>query len=131
MASIPTVGGDSGTWGTGLKNFLEVSHDVDGTLKTSEVAATFTPSACAGAESVTLPNGFIIKIGSNTSTVDTAETFTFSAAFPTACLIVLINRTESSDRAMTVESFTSSNFVINRPSTIDGNQAFTWIAFGY
>jgi len=33
MARLPTPGGDSGNWGTILNEFLEVSHQSDGTLK--------------------------------------------------------------------------------------------------
>lgn len=33
MARLPTVGGDDGTWGTILNEFLEVSLDTDGKLK--------------------------------------------------------------------------------------------------
>ncbi|OGM25780.1 hypothetical protein A3A76_01610 [Candidatus Woesebacteria bacterium RIFCSPLOWO2_01_FULL_39_23] len=33
MARLPTVGGDSGSWGTVLNEFLTVAHDSDGTLK--------------------------------------------------------------------------------------------------
>lgn len=33
MARLPNPGSDDGTWGTILNEFLEVSHDTDGTLK--------------------------------------------------------------------------------------------------
>jgi hypothetical protein len=39
MARLPIPGSDSDTWGTVLNDFLSVSHDVDGGLKASEVAA--------------------------------------------------------------------------------------------
>lgn len=32
MARLPTVGGDGGNWGTILNQFLEVSHNADGTI---------------------------------------------------------------------------------------------------
>lgn len=35
MARLPTLGGDDGTWGQVLNDFLTVSHDNDGTLKSS------------------------------------------------------------------------------------------------
>lgn len=31
MASLPTQGGDTGTWGTELNTYLRVEHEVDGT----------------------------------------------------------------------------------------------------
>ncbi len=35
MSRLPIVGGDSGTWGDVLNDFLSVSHNTDGTLKQS------------------------------------------------------------------------------------------------
>lgn len=43
MAQLPTPGGDNGTWGNILNDFLEVSHNSDGTLNTSAVT-TALPS---------------------------------------------------------------------------------------
>lgn len=37
MARLPTVGGDDGSWGTVLNEFLEVSHNADGTLANNVV----------------------------------------------------------------------------------------------
>jgi len=39
MARLPIPGSDSGSWGTVLNDFLDVSHNADGSLKTSQVAA--------------------------------------------------------------------------------------------
>lgn len=39
MARLPTPGSDSGTWGNVLNEFLEVSHNSDGTLKDTAVIA--------------------------------------------------------------------------------------------
>ena len=38
MARLPIPGSDDGTWGTILNNFLDVSHNQDGTLIPSAVA---------------------------------------------------------------------------------------------
>jgi hypothetical protein len=46
MAELLTPGGDDGTWGTILNDFLEVSLNPDGTLNTSVVSS-------AGAEMTT------------------------------------------------------------------------------
>lgn len=37
MARLPIPGGDRGTWGDVLNNFLRISHNSDGTLKTVSV----------------------------------------------------------------------------------------------
>jgi hypothetical protein len=39
-ARLPTPGGDDGTWGTVLNDFLTQSHNADGTLKTTAVTST-------------------------------------------------------------------------------------------
>lgn len=39
MARLPTPGGDGGNWGTILNDFLNQSHNTDGTLKSSAVSA--------------------------------------------------------------------------------------------
>lgn len=44
MASLPTVGGDSGTWGTKLNQFLLVGHNSDGSNIVDASNVTFTPS---------------------------------------------------------------------------------------
>ena len=44
MARLPTPGGDDGTWGNVLNDFLAVAHNTDGSLKSSAVSAS-TPQA--------------------------------------------------------------------------------------
>ncbi|HSD56516.1 MAG TPA: glycosyl hydrolase family 28-related protein [Candidatus Saccharimonadales bacterium] len=39
MARLPIPGSDDGSWGTILNDFLTVSHNADGTLKSAEVSA--------------------------------------------------------------------------------------------
>jgi hypothetical protein len=39
MSRLPVPGSDGGQWGTVLNDFLDVSHNSDGSLKTSQVAA--------------------------------------------------------------------------------------------
>ena len=45
MAALPTPGGSDGTWGAELNAFLLVSHDVDGSLRSSLTTADATTSA--------------------------------------------------------------------------------------
>ncbi len=49
MARLPQPGGDAGTWGTILNEFLAESHNTDGTLKTNAV----TPAALSSATPTT------------------------------------------------------------------------------
>ena len=41
MVALPTVGGDSGAWGAKLNEFLQVSHNADGTLKSGSTDDLF------------------------------------------------------------------------------------------
>lgn len=57
MARLPTIGGDNGTWGQILNDFLSVSHNSDGTLTSSAVTDAGAASDAAvvhntGAETV-------------------------------------------------------------------------------
>ena len=56
MARLPVPGADSGSWGTILNEFLEVSHDSDGTIKASAIATKADDAAVVhttGAETIT------------------------------------------------------------------------------
>lgn len=71
MASQPTPGGDSGTWGVKLNEYLSVAHEADGTLKATVFISNnpqwyplyrssyyyFTASPASQTTSVTLGNG--------------------------------------------------------------------------
>lgn len=54
MARLPQPGGDSGSWGSILNEFLSQSHNIDGTLKKSIVSAdNITPTAGAPGQVLT------------------------------------------------------------------------------
>jgi hypothetical protein len=53
---LPIPGGDNGNWGTILNDFLEVSLNSDGTLKSSAVGAT-GPQGSTGSSGATGPQG--------------------------------------------------------------------------
>jgi hypothetical protein len=92
----------------------------------------WTPTTYAGEESITLPNGLVIKLGSASSTQDTQETFAFAAAFSTAIMGVWTQRTDAgASHVLAVDSQSVANFTINRDDTIDGSVGFNWIAIGY
>jgi hypothetical protein len=129
MAAKPTVGGSDGTWGTTLNEFLDVSHETDGTLKDAAVAATFTPTSYAGEESITLPNGLIIKHGKKENPTVGDNTITFAAAFPTSCVNVQLTIAEdsTSPSARMAHTVTAAGFKLKVPSTLD----VYWFAIGY
>ncbi len=55
MPRLPTPGGDNGTWGDVLNEFLGVSHETDGTLKASAKADKVSKSGDTMTGALTLP----------------------------------------------------------------------------
>lgn len=81
MARLPTPGGDSGTWGSILNEFLSVEHNTDGTLKTLAIgkggtggtdAATARANLGLGTVSTQNASNVAITGGSITSITDLA-----------------------------------------------------------
>lgn len=66
MARLPTPGGDDGTWGDILNEFLEVSHNDDGTLKGVPVGTSITGGTA---------NRVLIETSTNKIGEDSALTF--------------------------------------------------------
>lgn len=96
------------------------------------VPFTFSPSSVSGStESTTLPNGLIMKWGSGTSTIDTAETFNFSSPFPNACFVINTQTIQSSQLSLSISSKNASGFTVDRAETIGGSVPFDYFAIGY
>ena len=96
------------------------------------VPFTFLPSSVSGStESTTLPNGLIMKWGSGTSTVDTAETFNFSSPFPNACFVINTQTIQGSQLSLSVSAKDANGFTIDRAETIGGSVPFDYFAIGY
>lgn len=93
----------------------------------------FTPSSYAGEESITFPNGLIIKMGqSSTIGSNVIGTVTFGTAFPTACVQAICYPLTSGlwahhGGALTAKSTTTLS-IHNRDGT---TQTFRWLAIGY
>ena len=93
----------------------------------------FTPSTYAGEESVTLPNGLIMKWGYK-STVSTNDSISFSVDFPTACVNVSATTSEANSTArwpMKVSSLGVGGFNIKHGNSTVTNHGAYWQAFGY
>jgi hypothetical protein len=93
----------------------------------------YTPTSYAAEESVTLPNGFIMKMGTSSSIATNASlTITFGTAFPTAVKNVQITAkhgTSARDSwGTSVTTVTTSSFVIWNNETAG---PFYWFAVGY
>lgn len=93
-------------------------------------SANWTPTAYAGEESITFPNGFIMKLGSEAVNALTTETITFSSAFPNA--IVSASATYGS-----LENVSGPEVPSRQVSSIDvrnnssNGATIVWQAWGY
>ena len=126
--TLPTVGGGEDAWGTTLNAHINVGHSSDGTHNQED----WSPTSYAGEESVTLPNGLIMKMGR--VAVSTASgTITYEVAFPTALISVTMSvREDGGSTGHTVSisnpTITQLPWGVNSASTIDH---LYWIAIGY
>jgi len=91
-------------------------------------AQTFVPASYAGEESVTFPNGLIMKFGTVTSN-GSVQSFTFATAFPTACLNLQGQRSGASDDTVNLSytALSSTGWTMNPISAA----TYSWTAFGY
>ncbi|MBU2576459.1 MAG: hypothetical protein KKF50_01935, partial [Nanoarchaeota archaeon] len=106
--------------------------DVTGTISGGD-SGGFVPSTYAGGESVTFPNGLIMKNGkTNSIAIGGSEAITFSSPFPNATLNIVVTRIE----ATTAASYSWSVGGENRGGfTLYNNGArageYYWFAIGY
>ena len=97
-------------------------------------SANYTPTSYTGGESVTLPNGLIMKMGVSASVnVNASITITFGVAFPTALVSVTATKQgslyTSAAGAQSISAQSTSSFTyadgVNQAGTVN------WIAIGY
>lgn len=104
MARLPTVGGDSGNWGTVLNEFLAVGHTEDGALiQTVAIAVALSDESTA------------------ISTGNAVVTFRAPFAF-TLTELRLSLTTASSSGAITVDLNESGSTVFSTKPTIDASE---------
>lgn len=92
----------------------------------------FTPSSYTGQESITFPNGLIMKMG-RLATTSENTTVTFETAFPTALVSVVFagedtNNGKLSDTGNLGTTRSVSAFNIRHSGSID---YYSWVAYGY
>ncbi len=95
-------------------------------------SANYTPTGYAGGESVTFPNGLILKHGFK-SRAGTETTVTFAVAFPTSCKSVTATQYNTVATGETgdiqIEAVSKTSFrVVQAEATMEG---FYWQALGY
>ena len=95
----------------------------------------FTPSTYAGEESVTLPNGLIMKFGSISGVTITGTTFSFSSAFPTA--VISATATGNTTNNITISSNYAGKCAVSDVTTSgmkiwgEPNSPAYWQVIGY
>lgn len=96
-------------------------------------APNFTPSSYNSEESVTFPNGLIIKMGKTSNiSADSSLAVSFSSAFPNAIVSVVITKEDSirlgSSGEITVNTVSASGFTVANGA--DNTAAFYFMAIG-
>ena len=133
MANLPTSGDTD--WGTTLNTFLGMGHDSDGTHTKAKMLTDmeWSPTSYAGEESVTLPNGLIIKTGTKSIGANSSETVTFGAAFDT--LITIIHSLEwsgaSGGNSGNLYTTAKSSSAFTALNSADSAATMHWMAIGY
>jgi len=123
---------DDNTMATATDTTLATSQSIKAYVDTSKTSS-FTPSAYIGVESVTLPNGLIMKFGYK-ATVATDDTISFADDFPTACINVSATTAEANSTArwpMKVSSLNIGSFNIKHGNSAVTNHGAYWQAIGY
>jgi len=89
----------------------------------------YDPTIAAGAESLTLPNGTIIKTGFEVDAGNQTDV-SFAAAFPNAIISVTITVDDSVSQGLNqvVHDYSTKGFEIHDSNTMDG---YHWLAIGY
>ena len=132
--TLPTVGGSAGTHGTVLNAHINVGHDADGTHKKSQMLTDmgYSPTAYAGGETATFPNGMILKHGEESVAADTTDTVTFGTAFPTAIISITVTYKVSDNNiseVATAEPVALTGVKITNGD--DSVQTIYWRVWGY
>ena len=94
---------------------------------------TFVPASYAGEQSVTLPNGLIMKFGSKSVAGDSSAAVSFATAFSTAIVQVQLTIKTSiplnNDAGLSATSQTVNGFTIQNGAS--GTETVSWMAIGY
>ena len=124
---------DDDTMATASATKLATSESIKAYV---DSAPNFTPNTYAGGESVTLPNGLIMKFGSITSGIPAGGiqgSITFASAFPTACLyanIITDRYGNTSYENNTIEGVSTTNILYKHGMALQPNVIY-WQAIGY
>ena len=130
----------------GVQMDVGVDDNGNGVLDSSEIDQT--TYICNGADGsdgddsasptgssawgINFSNNLDQRWGSGTSTLDSAQSFTFNTAFNSGCSAVFIQRnTAGSTEILPVTGCTRTGFTIDRANNLNGNHNFWYFAVGY
>ena len=95
---------------------------------------TFNPSTYTGQESVTFPNGMIMKMGEVSSSAS-STTITFASAFPNSVVSVIASSIKAgaanNDSDANISSVSTTGFTVTRVTTTGGHTGIYWQAIGH
>lgn len=130
MARLPSPGGDDGTWGGVLNDFLNVAHNADGTLKTSAVSSS-TPTASTTTAGVVQLTGDLGGTSTNPS-VNRIRGHQVASTTPAANQILKFNGTQWEPQAETgaPDATTLTRGVIQLAGDLTGTATAPTIANG-
>lgn len=126
-------------WNTKMLAYLAVGHDTDGTHGKTQMLTDlgYSPTAYAGGETVTLPNGLIIKFGWANDTA-TTTTVTFGGVgtedpFPNGIVAAFVTGKEDATTSFVfidnAGGISVDNIVVRRTADLAGG--FYWLAIGH
>ena len=123
---------DDDTMATATATNLATSESIKAYVDTT---TAFTPSTYAGEESVTLPNGLIMKFGLFSGVTTTGTTLSFGSAFPTA--VISATATGNTTNPITISSNYAGKCAVSNVTTSGmkiwgepGSSAY-WTAIGH
>ena len=94
----------------------------------------FNPSTYTGQESVTFPNGMIMKMGEVSSSAS-STTITFASAFPNSVVSVIASSIKAgaanNDSDANISSVSTTGFTVTRVTTTGGHTGIYWQAIGH
>lgn len=130
MARLPAPGGDDGTWGNVLNDYLGVAHNADGTLKTSAVSSS-SPTASSTTAGIVQLTGDLGGTSSNPS-VNRIRGHQVAATTPAASQVLKFNGTqwEPQNETGAADATTTSKGVVQLSGDLAGTATSPQIAAG-
>lgn len=119
---------DDDTMATASATKLATSESIKAYVDASSTSG-FLPSSYTGGESVTLPNGLIMKFGISSIVGDSTKTITFGTSFTSAISAqVTIQGSNSFVAPLRLNPVTSTQLSVYNPNSVSGN--FYWMVIG-